>query len=277
LKETKGIFSVVLFENLMSNHDERRILPMVKIIVDGNEHVVEEGVSLLKVLRANGKNIPSLCFHPALKKPIAACKLCAVLVRVKDKPEKIALSCAVKTHEGLCVETDTDAVRQYRSQAIAHMLALAPQSPALLKLAADYGIKMPFQPDGCVRCFLCERVCREIVGAKALRVDTKDGRKFIVPVEGACIGCGTCANICPTQAIRIEDRENVRSITIRDEIIGIHPLERCEVCGRRFATPKFLAFTQQRTHPVPEIKEHHAYCPSCAKLFLKGKQPMPAR
>ncbi len=250
---------------------------MVTIVIDGNEYVVEEGLSLLKVLRAEGKNIPSLCYHPALKKPIAACKLCAVQIRAKDRPENVALSCAIKTSAGLCVETDTDAVRQSRSQAIVQMLAFAPQSPVLLKLAADYGIEMPFQPDGCIRCLLCERVCREIVGVDALRVVKKDGRKFIVPIEGACIGCGTCANICPTQAIRIEDRENVRTISIRDEIIGIHPLERCEVCGRRFATPKFLAFTQQRTQPVPEIKEHHAYCPSCAKLFLKGKQPMPAR
>lgn len=257
--------------------DARRIRPVVTIVIDGNEYVVEEGLSLLKVLRAEGKNIPSLCYHPALKKPIAACKLCAVQIRAKDRPEKVALSCAIKTSAGLCVETDTDAVRQSRSQAIVQMLAFAPQSPVLLKLAADYGIEMPFQPDGCIRCLLCERVCREIVGVDALRVVKKDGRKFIVPIEGACIGCGTCANICPTQAIRIEDRENVRTISIRDEIIGIHPLERCEVCGRRFATPKFLAFTQQRTQPVPEIKEHHAYCPSCAKLFLKGKQPMPAR
>lgn len=250
---------------------------MVTIIIDGDEHIVEEGISLLKVIRAKGKNVPSLCFHPALNKPILSCKLCAVQVRTTEKPEKIVLSCAIKTSEGLFVETDTDAVRRARSLAIEKLLAHAPQSVILLKLAADYGIQTPFLPDGCIRCCLCERVCREIVGVDALRIVKKDGHKYIVPVEGVCIGCGTCANICPTQAIRIEDRENIRTISIRDEIIGVHPLERCEVCGRRFATPKFLAFTQQRTQPVPEIKEHHICCPSCAKLFFKSKQPMPTR
>jgi bidirectional [NiFe] hydrogenase diaphorase subunit len=250
---------------------------MITIVIDGKDYVVEEGLSLLKVLRANGKAIPSLCYHPALKKPIGACKLCAVQIQVKGRPEKIALSCAAKTSEGLQVETETDAVRLARSNAIELLLALAPQSGSLLKLAAAYDIEIPFQPDGCIRCHLCERVCREIVGADALKMVKREGRKYIVPVEGACIGCGTCANICPTQAIRIEDKETVRTISIRDEIIGIHPLERCEGCGKRFATPKFLEYIHHRTLHHPDVKEHHQYCPSCAKLFFKGKQPMPAR
>jgi bidirectional [NiFe] hydrogenase diaphorase subunit len=61
----------------------------------------------------------------------------------------------------------------------------------------------------------------------------------VVPIPDACIGCGTCANLCPTQVIKVEDLENVRTISIRDEVIGRHPLETCEGCGKRFATPKF--------------------------------------
>ncbi len=41
---------------------------MIKIVIDGKDYVAEEGLSLLKVLRANGKAIPSLCYHPALAK-----------------------------------------------------------------------------------------------------------------------------------------------------------------------------------------------------------------
>jgi bidirectional [NiFe] hydrogenase diaphorase subunit len=250
---------------------------MIVIVIDGKACSVEEGLSLLKVLRANGKDVPSLCYHPALKKPIGACKLCAVEIRAQDKPWKVALSCAVKTREGLQVETASEAIRLARSKAIQQLLALAPQSGPLLKLAASHGIETPFQPDGCIRCHLCERVCREIVGADALKAVTREGRKYIVPVEGACIGCGTCANICPTQVIRVEDKETVRTISIRDEIIGIHPLERCEGCGKRFATPKFLEYIHHRTLHHPDVKEHHQYCPSCAKLFFKRKQPMPTR
>ncbi|MCX5881646.1 MAG: hypothetical protein NTU74_07560 [Deltaproteobacteria bacterium] len=59
-----------------------------------------------------------------MKKPIGACKLCAVEIQVKDKPWKVALSCAVKTGEGLQVKTDTEAVRLARSKAIQQLLAL---------------------------------------------------------------------------------------------------------------------------------------------------------
>ena len=250
---------------------------MITIVIDGKNCTVEEGLCLLKVLRLNGKDIPSLCYHPALKKPIGACKLCAVEIQVKDDPWKVALSCTVKTSQGLQIETASESVRLARSKAFQQLLAYAPQSVPLLKLAATYGIATPFQPDGCIRCLLCVRVCREIVGADALKTVKREGRRYIVPVEGACIGCGTCANICPTQVIRIEDKETVRTISIRDEIIGIHPLERCEGCGKRFATPKFLEYIHHRTLHHPDVKEHHQYCPSCAKLFFKGKQPMPAR
>jgi len=51
----------------------------------------------------------------------------------------------------------------------------------------------------------------------------RDGRNYIVPVVGRCIGCGTCANICPTRIIKIEDIENVRTMSIRDDVIGNRP------------------------------------------------------
>ncbi len=241
---------------------------MITIVVDGKECRVEANTALLKALRASGVKIPSLCYHPALKKPIGACRLCVVEICPPGAPAKTALSCAVKTSDGLRVNTATDTVCEARKKAILQLLTLAPQSEILLKLASDYGIEIPFQPDGCIRCRLCERVCGEIVGAAALKLEKRDGRNYIVPVEGACIGCGTCANICPTRAIQIEDRESVRTIRIRNEIIGVHPLEQCAICGKRFATPRFLEYIHHRTLPHPDVKDHHHYCPSCAKLYL---------
>jgi ferredoxin len=98
-------------------------------------------------------------------------------------------------------------------------------------------------------------------------MEQRNGQNFVAPIENLCIGCGTCANICPTRVIKVEDRENVRTISIRDEVIGRHPLERCEGCGRLFATPKFLAHIHRRTVAHTDVKTHHKYCPTCAKLF----------
>ena len=240
----------------------------VEIEIDGAAHEAEAGESLLPALRRAGKKIPALCYHPALHKPIGVCQLCMVSVQTEAGAEpKLRRACITKVRAGMAVVTDSDAIRTARSKAMNGLLAYAPQSATLARMARDFGLDTNPLPDGCIRCHLCYRVCGEIVGASALKLEHIEGHAFIVPVPGKCIGCGTCANVCPTNAITVEDHENVRTVRIRDEIIGQHPLERCEGCGRYFATPKFLEHIDHRTLPHPHVKEQHHYCPTCAKLM----------
>ncbi len=239
----------------------------VEILVDGTRLPVAEGENLLTVLRRSGRKVPAVCYHPALRKPSAACRLCQVSVKQGDDPPKIRRACIVKTRSDMEVVTDGEEIRAARSKAMNTLLAQAPLSDSLIALATEYGLDTRPVPDGCIRCHLCHKVCEEVVGANALEVVHRDGRPFVVPVEGRCIGCGTCANICSTGHIRIKDEGNVRTILIRDEVIGRHPLERCEGCGRRYATPRFLHHVERRTEPHPHVKEFHHYCPTCAKLF----------
>lgn len=240
----------------------------IPIIIDGREETAEEGTYLLTALRQLGKRVPALCHHPALKKPVGACRLCAVEIQVKENPAKIQRACIAKIKPEMRVTTEGDEIRAARSRAMNALLAYAPQSETLFRIAQEFGLDTQPLPDGCIRCHLCYRVCSDLVGADALKLEHREGRPFIVPIPGHCIGCGTCANICPTNAIKVHDHDTVRTISIRDEIIGQHPLERCEGCGRLYATPKFLAHIEQRTLPVhPDVKEHHKYCPTCAKLF----------
>jgi predicted molibdopterin-dependent oxidoreductase YjgC len=238
----------------------------MKIIINNTETQVEEGMTILEALRANGLNVPTLCYHPALK-PSGACKLCAVEVTRPSGRESIVLSCVMKVKEGMIVKTQGEAVENARTGAFNHLLQMAPQSKRIIALAEQYGVSLGPPPDGCIRCMLCVHVCQEIVRAGALKMEKRDGIHFVVPIQGSCIGCGTCVNICPTGAIQLEDHENVRTIRIRDEVIGRHPLETCEGCGKRFATPRYLEYIEQRTSPHPHVKEEHHYCPTCAKLF----------
>lgn len=240
---------------------------MSTIIIDGTAYPAQEGRTALQVARENKIDIPTLCYHPALK-PSGSCKLCAVEVTGRTGGRQIAmLSCILKISDGLEINTRGPIVEAARTRAFKNLLRMAPQSQRLRRMATDYGIDLGPPPDGCVRCRLCIRVCKEIVGASALKMAKIDGVSYVVPEPDRCIGCGTCANICPTGAIRVDDRENVRSIMIRNETIGKHPLERCEGCGRWFATTRFIDFIERRTAPHPHVKESHAYCPTCAKLF----------
>lgn len=240
---------------------------MLSIEIDGKKIEVQEGQTVLEVLKQNGVSVPTLCYHPALK-PSGACKLCAVEVPGRSSGKPMAmLACILKVSEGLTVNTSGKVVERARKRAFRDLLRMAPQAAAIITLAQKYGVHTGAPPDGCIRCRLCIRVCKEIVGPGALRMEKRNGQNFVVPVEGQCIGCGTCANICPTDVIRVEDKDNVRTITIRGEIIGRHPLERCEGCGRLYATERFLAHIHKRTMDHTDVKSHHNYCPTCTKLF----------
>ncbi len=239
---------------------------MITFTLDNQPVSVEEHVSVLAAARAHGVNIPTLCYHPAVKAS-GSCRICAVEIIGRSGLPTTMLSCILMAREGLVVNTGSDLVREARRKAFKRLLEMAPQSKKIRDTAESCGIFLGAPPDGCIRCRLCIRVCKEVVGADALVMEKRNGVNFVTPIEGRCIGCGTCANICPTDAITLVDRENVRVIGIRDEIIGRHPLAVCEGCGKSFATPKFLAYIEQRTGPHPHIKEEHRYCPTCAKLF----------
>jgi len=239
---------------------------MLKITIDDRQYDVEEGMTVLEVAREKDIHIPTFCYHPALK-PSGSCKLCTVEVAGRSGRQLTLLSCVLRVKDGLVVKTKGELVKRSRIKAFQQLLQMAPQSKVIRDLAEEYGIDLGPPPDGCVRCRLCIRVCKEIVGPSALKMEKRDGKNYVVPVEGLCIGCGTCANICPTKVIRVEDVGNVRTISVRDEIIGRHPLIRCEGCGSMFATPKFIEHIEKRVTPHPEVKERHQYCPTCAKFF----------
>jgi formate hydrogenlyase subunit 6/NADH:ubiquinone oxidoreductase subunit I len=184
----------------------------------------------------------------------------------------------MKARDGLEISTTGEIVDRARKRAFKKLLQMAPQSGYIRNLARNFQIDLGPPPDGCVRCRLCIRVCKEIVGAGALKMEKRDGNNHVVPIEGRCIGCGTCANLCRTDAIRIEDRDNVRTIMIRDDVIGRHPLIRCEGCGKMFATPKFIDYIdKKRATDHPDVKVHHYYCPTCAKLFSDRVQSAGSR
>jgi predicted molibdopterin-dependent oxidoreductase YjgC len=240
---------------------------MVEITVNNQKIQADPEKRLIDYLRKQGIEIPALCYHPALS-PAGACKLCAVEVMVPGKPSQVKLSCITKPAEGMEVITDNERVQKARTTAFRNLAKYAPEAPAIWKLAEKHGIDMGSPPDECIRCRLCVRACKELVGANALKMEKRNGVSYVVPrPENQCIGCGTCVNMCPTGVIHQKDENGLRIISIRDEVIGQNPLLQCEACGRYFATPKFMSRVENRTDDHPHVKEHHRYCPTCAKLL----------
>jgi len=239
---------------------------MITIFINDRAVSAEPEATVLQAARSNGFPIPTLCHHPALK-PSGSCRLCGVAVEKLTGEKAIMLSCLLKIKPGMRVWTEGPEVRQARSKALLKLIAMAPMSERIRHIAEKEGVELPPAPDGCIRCRLCIRVCKEIIGREALRMEKVDGRQLVLPDPDRCIGCGTCANICPTQAIAVREDGAMRTVAIRGEVFGRHPLLRCQGCGKYYATEKQIRLMEERTSPHPQVKEHHNYCGNCAKLF----------
>jgi len=75
----------------------------------------------------------------------------------------------------------------------------------------------------------------------------------------------------------------VRIVSIRDETIGVHGLERCEACGRYHTSQKFIKHKEMQTTKHTAVKEHHLYtAPPVQNSFqaeydLRGKGGVKAK
>ena len=129
--------------------------------------------------------------------------------------------------------------------------------------------------DVCIGCGLCMATCSEM-GIEALRMaDTSAGRlayfDFLRPEE-RCIGCGACSQVCPTGAIRIEDRDGVRRTIITGTVVREQPLLSCSDCGAPTQTPAHREFIRQRMPEHMAFLLHRELCPSCARG--RGDRPL---
>ncbi len=239
---------------------------MIEITIDGKKIEARPGDTVLRAALAHKIPIPHLCFHPALK-PSGGCHVCGVEVDAGPDKRVVTLSCLLKVKEGLKVKTGSELVAAHRKKAFDRLLSLAPDSVRIRELAQKFNVPVAPRPDGCIRCRLCVRVCSEIVKVGAIKMIKTDTGSRVGPGEGTCIGCGTCANLCPTRLIRVRDQDNVRTITIGDEVLSRLPLEMCEACGRSYATRPFLDHMDDTSKEHPHTRETHHFCPSCAKLM----------
>ena len=91
----------------------------VKIKLNGNEVIAQEGQTILEVARENGIEIPTLC-HDEHLKPFGSCWVC--LVEVKGARGFVP-SCATEVREGMEIETDNENVHSARRMALELLLS----------------------------------------------------------------------------------------------------------------------------------------------------------
>ncbi len=214
----------------------------IQITVDNRVIQTDSGVMLLDILNRHGIRVPQLCNHPALA-PSGACRLCMVEITKSawNGKSKLVTSCLYPAEEGLIVTTRSPEVLQTRRALLELYLAQHPGSDVVKKLAGEEGIEeTPFtvgvEDNLCVMCGLCARVCQDL-GPGAISTLYRGADKMIGPnPEGMgvdCTGCRTCAYLCPTGAIPLQQKDGVLTIWNRSfeiPVCSVQP-ELCRGCG----------------------------------------------
>ena len=237
---------------------------MVKIKVDGKEVTAREDVTILEVAKGLGIEIPTLCSHEAVA-PYGACRLCLVELDF-GKRSKLTTACTYPVWDGLVVKTNSEKVIKARRFVIELILARCPDSEEIQKIAKDLGVeearfKTPNPKEKCILCGLCLRVCRVSIGVSAISfINRSIDRVVETPFKidsKACIGCGACALVCPTNVIKIEDVDCNRKL---ETWHGERKLAKCKVCDECFAPVRELEYIKEKLKIPEEMIELCALC-----------------
>lgn len=208
---------------------------MIKLTIDGNEIQAPEGSNLIDAAGTAGIHIPNLCYLKGMP-GIGACRLCLVEIEGAKAP---VIACNTKVKEGIVVNTKTDKITETRKFVIDLILSMHPLDCMtctkagvcnLQQYAYDFELKEstftrkkfgfsiddgnPFikrDPDYCILCGRCVRVCRHQgtnvldfmgrgVGAKVITANDKPLQ------ESSCTFCGSCVDACPVNALLEADR-----------------------------------------------------------------------
>ncbi|MBT7248870.1 MAG: NADH-quinone oxidoreductase subunit G [Rhodospirillaceae bacterium] len=91
---------------------------MVKLTIDGIEHEVEAGMTIMQACEHVGIEIPRFCYHERLT-VAGNCRMC--LVGMERSPKPVA-SCAMPVGEGMVIDTQSEEVRKMRKGVMEFLL-----------------------------------------------------------------------------------------------------------------------------------------------------------
>jgi bidirectional [NiFe] hydrogenase diaphorase subunit len=234
---------------------------MVTIVIDGHKVKAKESSTILENTQELNIDIPTLCYHKDLSS-FGACRLCVVEVKTNGKWQ-LATSCNTPVEEGMEIRTDSDLVQESRKLTAELLYFRYPTTEAVREIARKLEVQTREEKGeghDCILCGLCVRTCREIVGVNALTFQDRGLNRNIEEPKiefdpNACIGCGSCAYVCPTGYVKMEAVDNKRIIWDK-----VFKMTACKVCGRLFAPEDQLRYISRITGvPFSELTT----CTSC--------------
>ncbi|MBN1437141.1 MAG: iron hydrogenase small subunit [Sedimentisphaerales bacterium] len=205
---------------------------MLNFEANGRSITAKKGETILKALNRAGIKVPTLCYMEDLT-PTGACRLC--VVEIEGRPGLVP-SCAYPVEEGMKIQTHSPRVVRSRKAIVELLLSSHPDdclycsrngTCELQSLAEELGVRerrytgakneykadmsslsIVRDPNKCILCGRCVRVCEEVQGVSALDFINRGSCAIVGTAfnEGlnisSCVNCGQCVNVCPTGALR---------------------------------------------------------------------------
>lgn len=212
---------------------------MGTITINGKKVAFTDEKNILTIIRKAGIDMPTLCYHSELSN-FGACRLCTV---ENDRGQCFA-SCSEEPRDGMVIYTHTERLRRHRKLIIELLLAahcrdcttcMKSGECVLQDLAHKMGVReVRFQnykefkpidysspsivrdPNKCILCGNCVRVCSEIQGVGVLGFAHRGTDADVTPAfhkklkQTNCVSCGQCRVYCPTGALTI--RTNLEEV-----------------------------------------------------------------
>ncbi|MCK9455503.1 MAG: 2Fe-2S iron-sulfur cluster-binding protein [Sulfurimonas sp.] len=204
--------------------------------IDGICVTGQSNQTILEVAHDNGIEIPTMCYMEGLS-CVGSCRMC--IVEIKGSHEPIP-ACTAKIKEGMEVTTSSPYIKTAREMILSMMFSershtcstcvvngdceLQSKSVELeLEHSATPYLNQRFEidashknfvndPNRCILCTRCIRVCDEIEGAHALDLFGRGLNTRVIhdmdepwADSTSCTSCGKCVYVCPTGALYEKD------------------------------------------------------------------------